>query len=375
MKEKTDILIFSASYGGGHRRVSYAVERALATINKDINTKVIDLFELLSPTINKFNLYSYVTTMRNAPFVYGWLYELSYDLPLDNIFNRLSGKIGLKKLSDLINKLNPKVVLSTYPTYGGIISELKKNREVDLVSTVVITDFVAHSQWIHSLVDHYFVPSYEVKYHLVKKGISPDTIEITGIPISEEFLISVDRAEVLKKYDLRDGLPLVLIMAGIFGMTRGVEEICEVIKELTTELQAVVLCGNDKKLFKKLEDMFSYTHNIKPILGQVEVHKLMDVSSLLISKSGGITVSEALAKELPILVYKPLPGQEYHNAVFLSKAGAGIIIKNKGELKNILKHILTENPYLTQMKEATKTIKMPGASIDVAKGLLSFSKD
>ncbi len=121
--------------------------------------------------------------------------------------------------------------------------------------------------------------------------------------------------------------------------------------------------------------MFSYTHNIKPILGQVEVHKLMDVSSLLISKSGGITVSEALAKELPILVYKPLPGQEYHNAVFLSKAGAGIIIKNKGELKNILKHILTENPYLTQMKEATKTIKMPGASIDVAKGLLSFSKD
>jgi processive 1,2-diacylglycerol beta-glucosyltransferase len=310
--------------------------------------------------------------MRNAPYLYGWLYELSYDLPLNNFLNRMTSRIGLKKLLGLINELNPEVVLSAYPTYGGMLSELKRSGEVDVVSAVVITDFVAHSQWIHPIVDRYFVPSDEVGYHLIKKGIPPETIEITGIPISGDFLMSVDRAEVFKEYDLRDGLPLVLVMAGIFGMTRGVEEICGVIKELAIEMQAVVLCGNDKKLFKKLADMLSDSRNIKPISGQGEVHKLMDVSSLLISKSGGITVSEALAKELPVLVYKPLPGQEYHNAVFLSRAGAGIIIKNKEELKNILKHLLTENSYLSQMKEATRAIKRPESSMDVARGLLSF---
>jgi processive 1,2-diacylglycerol beta-glucosyltransferase len=96
----------------------------------------------------------------------------------------------------------------------------------------------------------------------------------------------------------------------------------------------------------------------------------MDVSSFLISKSGGITVSEALAKELPVLIYKPLPGQEYHNAMFLSKTGAGIIIKNEGDLKNILKHIIADNACLKKMKEAARTIKRPGAAMDVAHSLI-----
>jgi processive 1,2-diacylglycerol beta-glucosyltransferase len=251
-----------------------------------------------------------------------------------------------------------------------MLSELKRKGLVNLVSTMVITDFVAHSQWIHPHVDKYFVPSDEVKHHLIKKGILPKAIQITGIPISLDFLLSVDRPDVLKEYGLRDNVPVILVMAGIFGMTRGVIEICEAIKELSTDVQAVVLCGNDKKLFIELTDMFSDKSIILPFLGTVDVHKLMDIASLLISKSGGITVSEALAKELPILIYKPLPGQEYHNAVFLSKAGAGIIAKNKGELKNILKFLLADKGYLNQMKEAIRLIKKPEASMDVARSLI-----
>lgn len=374
VKEKTDVLIFSASYGGGHRRVSHAVEMAISDLDKGIKTQVIDLFEVISPVVNKFNAYTYVTTMRKAPWLYGWVYELSYDLSLNNFINRMASKIGLVKLQRLLEDLNSKVILSTYPTYGGMLSELKRRGLVNLVSTVVITDFVAHSQWIHPHVDKYFVPSDEVKYHLIKKGILPEMIQITGIPISRDFLLPVDRTEVLKEYGLRDNVPVILVMAGIFGMTRGVIEICEAIKEVTMDVQTVVLCGNDKKLFRKLTDTFSDKGVIKPIFGQVEVHKLMDIASFLISKSGGITVSEALAKELPILIYKPLPGQEYHNAVFLSKTGAGIIAKNKGELKNILKFLLADKGCLNQMKEAIRLIKKPEAAMDVAKKLLSFLK-
>lgn len=374
VKEKTEILIFSASYGGGHRRVSHAVEMAISDLDKGIKTQVIDLFEVISPVVNKFNAYTYVTTMRKAPWLYGWVYELSYDLSLNNFLNRMASKIGLVKLEGLLKDLSPKATLSTYPTYGGMLSELKKKGIVNLISTVVITDFVAHSQWIHSRVDQYFVPSDEVKYHLIKKGILPEMIQITGIPISRDFLLPVDRTEVLKEYGLRDNVPVILVMAGIFGMTRGVIEICEAIKEVAMDVQTVVLCGNDKKLFRKLTDTFSDKGIIKPIFGQVEVHKLMDIASFLISKSGGITVSEALAKEIPMLIYKPLPGQEYHNAVFLSKTGAGIIAKNKGELKNILKFLLADKGCLNQMKEAIRLIKKPEAAMDVAKKLLSFLK-
>jgi processive 1,2-diacylglycerol beta-glucosyltransferase len=370
VKEEIDILIFSASYGGGHRRVSHAVETAISSLNKGIKTRVIDLFDVISPVLNKFNAYTYITTMRKAPWLYGWVYELSYDLSLNNFLNRMASKIGLEKIGGLLKDLSPKVTLSTYPTYGGMLSELKRRGLVNLISTVVITDFVAHSQWIHPRVDKYFVPSDEVKHHLIKKGILPKAIQITGIPISRDFLLSVDRTEALKEYGLRDNVPVILVMAGIFGMTMGVTEICNAIKELSMDVQAVVLCGNDKKLFIELTDMFSDKSIILPFLGKVDVYKLMNIASLLISKSGGITVSEALAKELPLLIYKPLPGQEYHNAVFLSKTGAGIIAKNKGELKNILKFLLVDKDYLNQMKEAIRLIKKPDASMDVARSLI-----
>jgi processive 1,2-diacylglycerol beta-glucosyltransferase len=372
VKEKTDILIFSASYGGGHRRVSHAVEMAISDLDKDIKTQVIDLFEVLSPVVNNFNAYTYVTTMRKAPCLYGWAYKLSYDLPLNNFINRMVSKTGLVKLEGLLKDFSPKATLSTYPTYGGMLSELKRRNLINLISTVVITDFVAHSQWIHPHVDQYFVPSDEVRYHLIKKGISPKTIEITGIPISMDFLLPIERDEVFRKYGLMNDVPVILVMAGIFGMTRGVMEICETIKEIAMDVQAVVLCGNDKNLFSKLTDTFSDKGIIKPIFGQVEVYKLMNIASLLISKSGGITVSEALAKELPILIYKPLPGQEYHNAVFLAKTGTGIIVKNRSELKNILKILLADRGYLNQMKEAIRLIKKPDAAMDVAKSLIEM---
>ncbi len=374
-KEKTDILIFSASYGGGHRSVSYSVEGAINILNGTVKTRVIDLFEFLSPGINKLTSHAYVSTMRNLPQLYGFAYGLTYNLPLNNRLNRMLSRIGLEKLKDLINELKPEVVLSTYPTYGGMVAELKRRKEIDVISAVVITDFVAHSQWIHPLTDQYFVPSDEVGYCLIKKGIPPDTIQTTGIPISKDFLLPVDKDDVLKQYGLKNDIPVILIMAGLFGMTRGVMEICEVIKELPLSLQAVVLCGKDKKLFDKLSAALSENSAIKPFFGQTEIYKLMSIASLLISKSGGITSSEALARELPMVVYKPLHGQEYHNAVFLSKTGAGIIANDKKELKNILRALLTDIKLISRMRESAGIIKKPEASADVAERLIFLKKE
>lgn len=370
-KEKVDILILSSSVGAGHKKVSHAVEMFISLVDKNAKTKVIDLLEVINPLLNKFNTYSYVTAAKKAPFLYGWIYELSYDLPPNNFLNRMTSKIGLEKLQRLLEDLSPKAILSTYPTYVGMLSQLKKTL-ANIISTAVITDFVAHSHWIYPHVDQYFVPSAEVKYYLIEKGISPETIDVTGIPISREFLLPVDKANVFEEYRLSAGVPVVLVMAGLFGMTRGVVEICEAIKETDIDVQAVVLCGNDKKLFNKLMDTFSDNGVIKPIFGETLVYKLMDIATFLISKSGGITVSEALSKELPILIHRPLPGQEYHNAMFLSKTGAGIITKNKSEFKNIFKHLLTDKDCLNQLKESARIIKKPWASLDVAKKLLSF---
>lgn len=373
-KEKVDILIFSASYGGGHRRVSYAVESAIHYLDSTIKTRVIDLFELISPKINWLNAWTYVNTMKNIPWLYGIAYGSTYNLSLNNFLNRMTSRIGLKRLKGLIDELNPKIVLSTYPTYGGMISELKRRGVIDLISTVVITDFVAHSQWIHQLVDEYFVPSDEVRFHLIKKGIPPDRIKITGIPISADFLLPVDRDETIKGYGLKRDVPSILIMAGLFGMAPGVMEICTVIKEISFDLQVVVLCGKDKRLFDKLSSAFYGDSSIKPVFGQIAVHRLFDIAYLLISKSGGITVSEALTKELPIIVYKSLPGQEYHNAVYLSKTGAGILVNNKKELKNILTNLLVDADSIMRMKLAARAIKKPEASIDVARSILEKIK-
>jgi processive 1,2-diacylglycerol beta-glucosyltransferase len=267
--KQSDVLILSASYGGGHRSVSYAVADAIKYISPEIRVSVVDFYEILSPLFNRIIATTYVKIMKYIPSLYGLAYQLTYDLSADSIFNRILSKFGHEKFLEMLGVIKPKLILSSYPTYAGIISHLRKEKKADGISCIIITDFVAHSQWIYPDVDQYFVPSHEVKFHLIKKGIQSERIKVTGIPVHPRFLSEVDKGEVFRSDGLRKDVPILLVMAGIFGVTRGVREICEVIWDIPIDVQAVILCGEDKDLYSFLSK--KHAGKMVPLSGFVNV--------------------------------------------------------------------------------------------------------
>lgn len=324
-----------------------------------INVKVEDVYHLMNPQINRLNARLYVSMMKYLPKAYGLFYNLTYDREKDNAFNTLFSLPGLKKLEELLEEEKPEGVVAVYPTYAGMLKILKRRGFPVPKSFVVITDFVAHVQWFHDQMDVYFLPSKEVEFHLYRKGVLCQRVEVTGIPINPEF--------DLYRQEERD---LILISAGMFGMTPSVEEICEVVQSLLPKnLQAVVLCGADGRLYNRLRGKFSRLELVQGVLSQEEMARLMGRSALLISKAGGITTSEALSAETPHLVYKPLPGQEYYNALYLLKNEAGMVAYTKEELARVLRLFLTREDLRHGLRENIRRLRKPHSALSVARGI------
>ncbi len=360
---KADVLILSSSFGGGHRSVSEALKEEMEE-TYGLKVFIVDPYEYLNKRLNRLNAELYIKLMRNAPALYGLFYNITYDLEMGNVVNRIGSYIGRGSLLKLIDLYKPKVVVSTYPTYTGMLSHLKKRGMTQSYSATVITDFAAHSQWIHEYADVYFVASHEVALTLIKKGIPNGRIHVSGIPIKKSFSEEYDVVHLKEKYGLQSDTPLILVMNVSFGNPNVLKEICKTLSSLSVPFQSLVLCGMDERLFKIAS---SFDRKILPLRGSFNIAELMSISKILITKSGGVTTSEGLAKEVPMVFYKPVQGQEWHNADYVSRHGAGVVVKRENELKNIINALLMDKGLQDAIRERAKRIAHPYASKYVAR--------
>ncbi|MCX8040876.1 MAG: hypothetical protein N3A56_00100 [Thermodesulfobacteriaceae bacterium] len=352
------VLILTTSFGGGHNSVAKAIRRSLEE-HFNINAKIINLYEVYNSFLNRLTSKGYVYMMKYFPHLYGFFYNKTHNLEKANSLNMLIIKPGLNTLKELLKKEDPAGVVAVYPTYGGMFYYLKKRGFSIPKTFVVITDFIAHVQWLYDYIDLYFVPTLEMKIHLYKKGIICKKVEVSGIPIQPEF----DQFKSLERN-------LILISAGLYGMTPSIFEIGKVVEETTPEgLEIILLCGEDRRLYQKAKEVFKRIKPLSGILSQTQIAELIGKSYLLISKAGGLTTSEALASETPMIVYKPLPGQEYFNALYLEKNEAGLVANNKEELKRLIKVIFEKRELREKLIQNIKRIKKPNSAYQVAKGI------
>jgi len=363
------IIIFTASYGGGHKSVSKALETYLKT-HSQANVQVIDFMEKFVSG-DKFMRMLYKQSTKHLPVAYKLFFNLS-----DKFFGKTKNEKTLKhyidKTRDFLKEEKPDLVVSVFPTPGVICSILGK--ELGFKSATVITDFGAHSQWLHSLTDLYFVASSDLKKDLITKGISSKKIKVTGIPLREAFALPpLNKLEIRKKLNLENRFT-VLWMSGEYGLGN-IKKICE--KLLKLPLQLIVVCGNNKKqlqnvcqLKEKMES--SCPGRIIPLGFTEEVHNLMSASDLLIGKAGGITVSEAMAMKLPIVIYRPIPGQEIFNVDHLVNNGAALYAHHKSTVVQKVKFLYEHLARLKEMQKKAGEIGKPNATSDVCKNLLSI---
>lgn len=340
------ILITSVSAGAGHVRAAQAVEQYL---NKEYQVEHVDLLTFSKNWFKKLYSDHYLTLINKQPKLWEKLYELS-DKPnhpsVDKLRTFIESKSNSKFLTYLEN-YQPEVVISTHFMPPEILLRYKRKTGKTFKIVVVVTDFDVHYLWVNNQVDLYCVAGEMAKNKLISYGVDPKKIEITGIPIMPNFFHQYSEEEILSiknNWNTNNKLTKVLMMAGGAGVGN-LDEIAINILQKRQDVQLIALAGKNDELFNKLMLIKNqYPDNIIPLQFTSKVHELMQISDLVITKPGGLSSSECLAMNKPMIVVNPIPGQEEHNAKYLESLNIAKWSKNTIEdLNDVLNNIQEYN--------------------------------
>jgi processive 1,2-diacylglycerol beta-glucosyltransferase len=364
------ILIATVTAGAGHVAAAAALEEAWRTEHAQDVVERVDLVKFFSPLHRKVVSDGYVKLVERAPELWGMVFKKTDDPKLARRLSRIQRLFpshSRSRFEKYVKHFQPDAVLCTHysplETLGEIKAKQKRNRSETghpgLFVVSIVTDFEAHALWMNRSVDLYCVAAEETKARLVARGAPPAAILATGIPISARFSASLNRDAARKTLGVRDDLPIILVLSGGFGMGP-VAEILSELDKVAQPFQTIVVTGRNEELRRELAaaDRKHPTH----VLGFASnMHELMAIADLIITKPGGLTSSEALAMGKPLFVLNPIPGQEAANSDFLLERGAAIKVNRTEDLPYRIERLLG-TPKLAEMEAAAKALGRPHAA-------------
>lgn len=373
------ILVLSASVGAGHLRAAQAVELALRQVVPQATVKNLDVLELTNAAFRRLYGQAYLDLVNRAPHVLGYFYDM-LDRPSS------SGKNRSDKLRLVVEKLNLKsflrflqeepwdLVINTHFLPAEIIAHLRTQEKLAVPQVTVTTDFETHRLWVNQPCDRYFTATEEGALYLNSWGVPAADIFPTGIPIHPVFSEPKDRAECLARQGLKGDRPIVLQLAGGFGVGP-IEKLFHAILDVELPLEVVVVAGRNEKLKTQLQKTKSPPrHHVKVFGFTDQIDELMAVADLVVSKPGGLTTSETLARGAAMVIVNPIPGQESRNSDFLLENGAAIKVNNVATLAYKLTTLLRDADRLKQLKANARRLGRPRAAFDVVQGALELIK-
>jgi processive 1,2-diacylglycerol beta-glucosyltransferase len=366
------ILIATVTAGGGHLAAAAAMEETWQAKHPGDILQKIDLLTLFSPLHRKIYSDGYVQLIERAPELWGMVFAKSDNPQFLAKLKRMQRKFpsgSKQRFARTVTEFRPDVVLCTHylPLETLTILREKKNGPRPFVASIV-TDFEAHALWMETCVDLYCVAAEETRARLVARGAAAKSVIATGIPIAAKFSSQPDPKTVRKNLGLRDDQPVFLVLSGGFGMGP-VAEILTELDKVAQPFQTVVVTGRNDELRRELavQNRRHPTH----VLGFASnMHELMAVADLTITKPGGLTTSEALAMGKPLFILNPIPGQEAANSDFLLERGAATKVNRVEDLPFRIEQLLGSRK-LAEMARAAKKLGRPQAAADICRAVLA----
>ena len=371
---KKRVLLLYISVNSGHQKAALAIEKALNLLDPEVEILNINSFNYTNPLVEKVINRTYLGVIKNRPEVWEYLYDNPKVFRSLVKLRDLIHRFNSGKLKTLLDEFKPDVIACTQAFPCGMIADYKASFGLDVPLIGVLTDCYPHSYWFFDSVDYYIVNSEIATSKLVEHGIPREKIKIYGIPIDSKFADNVDSDAVRKKLGLDVKNPTVLIMGG----GQGLGPIAELVNELSRisrPLQMIVIAGSNKRLFDWLERK-RHSLKIKTVVYGFtnEIDELMSVSTLMVTKPGGLTISEALSKQLPIIILNPIPGQEAKNAEYLLSEGAAVKADNAADAALLTDMLLGHRSKLEQMRGNAQRIAKPRSSVDIARLILECTR-
>ena len=365
------ILIFYASYGGGHLSAANSIKDYLSNHYENIDVELIDCMKYINKPIEKITTTAYNEMAKKAPWAWGKIYSDSQKGPLAHITTR-SNQVFAIKLLRLLREKKPNLIISTHPFGSQMCSYLKRKGKITSKIATILTDFAPHDQWLvgSDYTDYFFVAHNKMKEYLISKNIPENKIFATGIPISNKFLETFNTSKILSSLGLKENLKTVLFFAGgKFGL--GKSRTLEIFNTLVNDfnnIQVIAISGKNKKMYEEFNQIVKIANKtdfIKVFEFVNNVPELMAVSDVVITKPGGLTTTESLVSGLPMIIINPIPGQEEENAQFLEHSNVGIWLKKQMNITETISNFLSDDEKLKEMKENTKKISNRNSTKDI----------
>lgn len=387
------VLIMSASTGGGHNRAAKAIKEELTNREDNdfkIECEIVDSLKLVNNTMDKIISQGYEKSALYTPKAYGSVYRISENSFISkNEFkdNPLTSFMA-KKFINLLKNYNPDIIIGTHPFPMIALSMLKKNVAIHnnkvnksadpfhkyffnlnippLIS--VLTDYTTHSTWIQNEIDYYIVGHEYVEELLVDEGVEDKKIRCYGIPVEKSFLTHRDKNEVLEEMNLTSQKLTVLLMGGSFG-AGNIKETLEELLDIDRDFQIIVVTGRNHSLKEKIEKKILNHPRNKDVVVLGYTNKMNDILSsidVLITKPGGLTTTEALLKDVPMIVPYYIPGQEQENLEFLMNCGAALHPTKKFNISILLKVLIDDPNRLEMLKANIKSIRKTNSSQNIS---------
>jgi processive 1,2-diacylglycerol beta-glucosyltransferase len=358
------ILILHATAGAGHRKAAEALYHGLKT--RGIEADIVDALNFTNPFFKKFYAQSYEFMVGKLPRLWAVFFELTdkkWFLPIFKFLHRIYNRLNSGPLVRFIKDGGYDVIVTTHFLSTEVCGWLRRTGTIDSKLITIVTDFDAHRIWCVEGVDMFLVASDSTKHQIVSLGIDENKVFVTGIPVDEKFIQPRNKKDMRRKLGLKEDKLTVLLSTSSFGFGP-IGEIATLLKDI----QLIIICGNNKALFEKMSAKGNPLHKICGFVDNME--EMMVASDVMITKPGGLSISEALADNLPLVFFSAIPGQEAGNVRVLAEHGIGISDKSAVEIAQAMKAYETSPEALHAAREATKALARPHSVEDIIKHLI-----
>lgn len=317
-------LILSISAGRGHYETGEAISNVLDTMG--VECMIIDAYEYIDPKLSKLVSKGYLLSAQHIPKLSSYLYNIlvKKNTPFRTLsVPHMANTVLAWDLKKYIEETRPDVIICTHVLSAILVNVMKTRGWTSALAVGIITDFTVHPLWEETRnIDYYVTPSELLEFQMQRKGLDVNKILPFGIPIKPRFSKKIDRKKAREMLGLETQKPTILLMSGSMGYGK-IDESIEMLDHLSFDFQTMVVCGNNNNMYKRIKrkslqkrfDIYGYTN---------QVDLMMDAADCIITKPGGLTSSEALAKGLPMIMINPIPGQEMRNAEFMLNNGIAL---------------------------------------------------
>lgn len=361
----------------GHLNAAKSIYEYMQNTQPSLDIELIDCMKYVNKTIEKVTTAAYREAAKKAPWVWGKIYNDSQKGPLAHLSSR-SNKIMAIKLLKLLREKQPDLIISTHPFGSQMCNYLKRKGKITAKIATIMTDFAPHDQWLvgHEHTNYFFVAHTKMKQYLLSQNINEEKVFVTGIPISSRFLVDYDKKEILNTFNLKENVKTVLFFGGgEFGLGKNkTVEIFESFVKNFDFLQIIAIAGKNPKMksaFEQIVKENNKNENVKILEYTNMVPELMSISDLVVTKPGGLTTSESLASNLPMIIINPIPGQEEENAEFLESHNIALWIKKDDNPTKILQDLFSNFEKLNEMKNNTNILAQKHSTENICKILLN----